>query len=82
MNLSGGQRMRIALARAAYNDAPNVLLDDPLAALDCLVGHHVFTDLILGDLVGSTRMVVTNHMEYCMCPEVLVFCGCVKLSLF
>jgi ABC-type arginine transport system ATPase subunit len=62
--------MRIAVARAAYNLAPNILLDDPLAALDPLVGRRVFSDLILSELAGRTRIVVTNHLQYCICPEV------------
>jgi hypothetical protein len=73
VNLSGGQRMRISLARAAYNLAPNVLLDDPLAALDALVGRRVFEDLILGELAGRTRLVVTNQIQYCGCPQVRIY---------
>jgi ABC-type multidrug transport system fused ATPase/permease subunit len=34
INLSGGQRSRIALARAAYFDADILFMDDPLSALD------------------------------------------------
>ena len=44
INLSGGQRSRIALARAVYRDADVYLLDDPLGAVDANVGevrqHH------------------------------------------
>jgi ABC-type Mn2+/Zn2+ transport system ATPase subunit len=34
INLSGGQRSRVALARATYSDADVILLDDPLSAVD------------------------------------------------
>lgn len=34
INLSGGQRSRVALARAAYSDADIIILDDPLSAVD------------------------------------------------
>lgn len=34
VNLSGGQKSRVALARAAYFDADILFMDDPLSALD------------------------------------------------
>ncbi len=42
VNLSGGQRARISLARALYSDADIYLLDDPLSAVDIKVGQHIF----------------------------------------
>jgi ABC-type multidrug transport system fused ATPase/permease subunit len=42
VNLSGGQRARISLARAVYSDADIYLLDDPLSAVDANVGKHLY----------------------------------------
>ncbi|XP_065306846.1 uncharacterized protein [Dermacentor albipictus] len=44
--LSGGQRRRIALARAAYSDRSVYLLDEPLNGLDVKVATRVFKRLI------------------------------------
>ncbi len=43
-NLSGGQRVRISLARALYSDADIYLLDDPLSAVDANVARHLYNE--------------------------------------
>ena len=62
-NLSGGQRARVALARALYSDddVKVFLLDDPLAALDAAVGSTVF-DRLTKRLKSSkaATLLVTN----------------------
>ena len=42
INLSGGQRARISLARALYSDAQIYILDDPLSAVDANVAKKLF----------------------------------------
>ncbi len=42
VTLSGGQKARVNLARAVYHDADIYLLDDPLSAVDTIVGKHLF----------------------------------------
>jgi len=46
VNLSGGQRARLALARAVYSDSDIYLLDDPLSAVDTKVAKRIFENCI------------------------------------
>jgi ABC-type multidrug transport system fused ATPase/permease subunit len=66
INLSGGQKARVSLARAAYMRADVVVLDDPLSALDAEVGKAVFSRVIGGGGVmgGATRLLVTNALQF------------------
>ncbi|KIJ59434.1 hypothetical protein HYDPIDRAFT_118534 [Hydnomerulius pinastri MD-312] len=66
ITLSGGQRARVALARAVYARADLVLLDDVLAAVDSHVARHVFDHVIgpQGLLATKARILVTNSIAY------------------
>jgi ABC-type transport system involved in cytochrome bd biosynthesis fused ATPase/permease subunit len=60
VNLSGGQRHRVALARACYASADVYLLDDPLSAVDAHVARHLFDKCLLGLLKNKTRVLVVS----------------------
>ncbi|GMF61673.1 unnamed protein product [Phytophthora fragariaefolia] len=61
INLSGGQKARVAIARAMYRSGTDVLiLDDPLSAVDPHVAHAIFEKCIVGLAGGQTRLLVLN----------------------
>ncbi|XP_036396882.1 multidrug resistance-associated protein 4 [Megalops cyprinoides] len=62
--LSGGQKARVNLARAVYQDADIYLLDDPLSAVDAEVGRHLFEQCICGLLRKKPRILVTHQLQY------------------
>lgn len=47
ITLSGGQRARVALARAVYSRAKNVLLDDVLSAVDGKAQYMLILDVLI-----------------------------------
>ncbi|KAF8909428.1 multidrug resistance-associated ABC transporter [Gymnopilus junonius] len=75
ITLSGGQRARIALARAVYARADLVLLDDCLAAVDSHVARHVFDNIIgpNGLLSTKARILVTNSISFIRHFDCLAF---------
>ncbi|KAJ3186178.1 hypothetical protein HDU85_007618 [Gaertneriomyces sp. JEL0708] len=66
VNVSGGQKARISLARAAYSHAEYVLMDDVLSAVDAPTARHIFDECILGLLAGRTRILVTHAVHLCI----------------
>ncbi|GMS81781.1 hypothetical protein PENTCL1PPCAC_3956, partial [Pristionchus entomophagus] len=66
INLSGGQKSRISLARAVYQQDDVYLLDDPLSAVDAHVGRHIFNHVVgpSGLLSAKTRILVTHGLTY------------------
>ncbi|KAG7220300.1 hypothetical protein INR49_018292 [Caranx melampygus] len=64
VTLSGGQKARLALARAVYMDKDIYLLDDPLAAVDADVAAHLMQKCIMELLRGKTRILCTHRTEF------------------
>ncbi|RPD70664.1 P-loop containing nucleoside triphosphate hydrolase protein [Lentinus tigrinus ALCF2SS1-7] len=63
VTLSGGQKARIALARAVYSHCPIVLIDDVLAALDNSTVMLIVNRCLCGELLrGRTVVLVSNNV--------------------
>ena len=64
ISLSGGQKARVALARAVYARADVYLLDDCLSAVDSHVGRHLIQNVLgpNGLLNSKTRILSTNSI--------------------
>ncbi|XP_067884304.1 ATP-binding cassette sub-family C member 10 isoform X2 [Heterodontus francisci] len=72
VTLSGGQKARVALARAVYMEKDLYLLDDPLAAVDKDVAIHLLENCILGILKNKTVILCTHRTEFLEKAEMVV----------
>ena len=61
--LSGGQRQRVLIARALLQDAPVLLLDEPLSGVDAVSAARI--EAVFGELraEGRTLLVATHDVE-------------------
>lgn len=72
INISGGQKARVSLARAAYSNSDIILMDDPISALDAHVRKLIFKEVITGTLASKTRILVTHSVDFLHLADRLV----------
>lgn len=60
--LSGGQRRRIAIARAIVRDTPILILDEPTTGLDA-ASEHAVVDALERLMKGRTCLVIAHHLD-------------------
>ncbi|KAI0031305.1 P-loop containing nucleoside triphosphate hydrolase protein, partial [Vararia minispora EC-137] len=68
LTLSGGQKARIALARAVYSRAQVLLLDDVLAALDVHTARWIVDKCFKGDLLRGRTVIFVTHNAALVSP--------------
>lgn len=73
IEISGGEKQRIALARALYRNAPMVILDEPTSALDPIAEQDIYTRF--NEMVAEkTAVFISHRMSSCrFCDEIVVF---------
>jgi ATP-binding cassette subfamily B protein len=62
VDLSGGQWQRLALARLIYQDAPVMILDEPIASLDP-EGERAVFELFAHDAIGKVIVFTTHRYD-------------------
>lgn len=73
--LSGGQKARLALARAIYADRQVYILDDVLSAVDSHVASKIVLQVLsseTGLLKDKVRVLVTNNAGALLCADRIV----------
>lgn len=59
IDLSGGEKQKLALARALYKNAPVIVLDEPTAALDALAEYRLYKSF--DEIIGNKSAVYISH---------------------
>lgn len=58
---SGGQKARIALARAIYSSSRTVLCDDVTSAVDAHTARHLYNHCFKGELMKDRTLILVTH---------------------
>ncbi|MDE5588984.1 MAG: ABC transporter ATP-binding protein/permease, partial [Acetatifactor sp.] len=73
LEISGGEKQKLALARALYRDAPVVILDEPTSALDPIAEQDIYQrfNRMVED---KTAIFISHRMSSCrFCDTIVVF---------
>ena len=79
-NISGGQKQRLALARAIVNDPPILILDESTSALDPMTEAQVLTQ-ILEHRQGKTTIMISHRPPVIVKSDWIVLLEAGKLKL-
>lgn len=73
VSFSGGEKQKLAIARAVYKDASFVIMDEPTAALDPEAEAEIFEGF--DKMVGKkTAIYISHRLASCrFCEDILVF---------
>ncbi len=82
VNLSGGQKSRLSLARAVYNERDIYLFDDPISSLDADVGKKVFSECFMNHLKNKTRILATHNIKFLPFFDRIIWLGNNKEIIF
>ncbi|KAH8607421.1 putative ABC transporter transmembrane region ABC transporter [Trypanosoma vivax] len=73
IRLSGGQRVRVALARALYANKGLYLFDDVFGCLDATVARHVVEHAILATVRSGGSVIIATHCQEIICQADAVY---------
>lgn len=75
VDLSGGEKQKLALARALYKDAPVIVLDEPTAALDALAEYELYQNF--DSMIQEKSAVYISHRlsSTRFCDVIAMFAG-------
>ena len=82
INLSGGQKIRLTIARAVYSDAEIYIFDDPLSALDAYVGMNLFKEVFCNYLQNKTVIISTHSLQFLNMFDRVIFMEDGKIKWF
>ncbi|KAK5786566.1 ABC transporter C family member 3-like [Gossypium arboreum] len=72
INLSGGQKHRIQIARALYQDAEIYLFDDPFSTVDAHTRSHLFKEVLQNKLRSKTVIYVTHQVKFLPAADLIL----------
>lgn len=73
VDFSGGEKQKLALARALYKDAPIIVLDEPTAALDALAEYKLYKNFD-GIIQNKSAIYISHRLSSTrFCDRIAMF---------
>ena len=71
--MSGGEKQKMAIARAIYKDAPIAIFDEPTSALDAIAEEDLYKRLCY--LLENKTVIFISHRltSICFCDKIILF---------